>query len=173
MSSHHLGGFMDLPVGMRPSIHKATEGSGGVSFSASQRCLVHARRACHTKAAIGQCMNACSCVSSSWHTSHCCCALGPCWCEPTMCALCSTLVCTHTSCCMSGRLEPMDLSLAMVRVVNGASVKVPQYSHSSCSLSLWLLGTFFHESLIEVFSFTLVYALAHHLEVFELWWCFL
>ena len=89
------GFWVCMPVGMSPSMHSATEGLGGVSFSAAHTDSVHVSRDCHTNAAMGQCMNACSCVSSSWHTSHSCWALGPLWWEPTMCALCSTLVCTH------------------------------------------------------------------------------
>ena len=48
MSCHHLGGYLRSPDGMRPSMHKATEGVGGVSFSASHTCLVHSSKAGQT-----------------------------------------------------------------------------------------------------------------------------
>jgi hypothetical protein len=59
-----------MPVGMSPSMQSATEGLGGANFSAAHTGSVHDSRDCHTNAAMGQCMSACSCVSNSWHTSH-------------------------------------------------------------------------------------------------------
>ena len=51
-------------------MHKATEGVGGACFSAPHTCLAHSDRAGQTQAAMGQCMKACSWVSSTPQSSH-------------------------------------------------------------------------------------------------------